>query len=675
MRVPRHAVAVRRLNRAEYGNVVRDLLDLEVDVKELLPPDTPGYGFDNISDLLSISPSLLERYMSAATAVARLALGDPSMKPSRRVYAVPKALAQTDRVSDDLPLGSRGGIAVRHYFPLDGEYILKVKLRRNAGGRIRGLAETNQLDIRVDSARIASPSIGGNASDPEHQGAAEYLRTADDDLVFHFSAKAGAHLVGVSFVGKGSAALEGLLAENPPITTFSYQQSLAGPAAVDSVIIEGAFNVTGPGDTPSRRRVLSCRPSPVRREQACVGAILSTLARRAYRRPVTAEDTAPLLRAYDAGRQTGTFEHGIQVALESLLVDPEFLFRIEREVPTTASTSAPRLDDLSLASRLSFFLWGSIPDEELLRVAASAKLSDAVVLEREVRRMMADRRADTFVRNFVGQWLQIRNLQAVAPDPNAFPDFDDNLRDAMAQETYLFVDNEFRDDRSVCNLLTANYSFLNERLARHYSIPNVYGNHFRRVTFANGIRGGLLGQGAILTVTSQPNRTSPVLRGKFLLGNILGDPPPPPPPNVPDLPASSPHGQPQSVRERLEIHRANPACASCHARMDPLGFALENFDGIGEWRNDEAGRPIDASGVLPDGAAFSGPEALRQVLAGRRVQFVTSIVEKLLIYALGRGIAYYDRPAIRKIVRRSEQDDYRWSSLILGVVRSTSFQR
>jgi hypothetical protein len=382
-----------------------------------------------------------------------------------------------------------------------------------------------------------------------------------------------------------------------------------------------------------------------------------------------------LLRVYDAGRRTGTFEHGIQLALEALLVDPEFLLRIERQVPSNVSKQTSRLDDLSLASRLSFFLWSSIPDDQLLGVAAAGRLSDPLVLQKQVRRMIADWRASAFVRNFAGQWLEIRNLQAVAPDPNAFPDFDDNLREALAQETYLFVENEFREDRSIGNLLTANYSFLNERLARHYSIPNVYGNHFRRVTFASGIRGGLIGQGSILTVTSQSNRTSPVLRGKFLLANILGFPPPPPPPNVPNLPVTGSDGQPESVRGRLEAHRKSPACAGCHASMDPLGLALENFDGIGQWRSSDAGNPIDASGVLPDGAAFNGPAELRQLLVQQRVEFVTSVVEKILTYALGRGVEYYDRPAIRKIVHQSEADDYRWSSLISGVVSSTPFQR
>jgi mono/diheme cytochrome c family protein len=672
---------IHRLNRTEYANVIRDLLALEIDGRSLLPADDAGYGFDNNADVLTISPGLLNRYMSAARKISRLAIGDPSIRPIGETYQVSSALTQDDRMSEDLPFGSRGGIAIRHYFPLDGEYRLKLRLQRvPASGAIRGLtAETQQLDVRLDGERVVVFTVGGPSkarpmARPTSPDDTEYkVDDADAGLEVHFPAKAGTRTIGVSFL-KGQSATEGMGPTSLPVWTFGSGRVIE-KMGLDSVHIEGPHNTVGPGETPSRAQILVCRPTGSRDEESCAKTILATLARRAYRRPVTDKDVQTLLGFYKAARATGGFEAGIQGALESILIDPEFLFRIERDPAPGTQPAVYRLSDLELASRLSFFLWSSIPDDELLDVAARGKLKDPAVLEQQVRRMLADSRSSALVSNFAAQWLHLRNLRAVTPDVNAFPEFDDNLRYAFQRETELFVESQLREDRSVSDLLTANYTFVNERLARHYGIDNVYGNRFRRVTFDDDKRGGLLGHGSILTVTSYATRTSPVVRGKWLLENILGAPPPPPPPDVPGLPDTGDGGKRMSVRERMERHRANPVCASCHARMDPLGFALENYDGIGKWRDTgESNVRIDASGTLPDGSKFQGPAELRTLLRSRRDEFVGTVTTKLLTYALGRGVEYYDLPTVRQIMREAASSDYHWSSIVLGIVKSMPFQ-
>ena len=675
-----------RLNRAEYQNAIHDLLAMEVDVTSLLPADDADqHGFDNMADVLSVSPALLERYLSSARKIARLAVGRPPPVPVVDTYKIPLLLVQDDRMSEDLPFGSRGGIAIRHHFPVAGEYGIKIRLTRNYVNYVRGLGTPHQLEVHLDGVRLEQFTVGGEVKgrpapasyagnifgDPDWE---EYALTADDGLELRFAAKAGPRVVGVSFVRTLSEP-EGVLQPRQGGFALTLNEMLAGLAAVDEVAIGGPYAVDAaePGDTLSRRKIFVCRPDRRADEESCARKILSALARRAYRRPVTEADVRTLLGFYDAGRREG-FDVGIQLALERLLVAPDFLFRIERDPEDIAPATPYRLGDLELASRLSFFLWSSIPDAELLDVAARGELGDPEVLERQVRRMLADARSKALVENFAGQWLYLRNLASVVPDPNVFPEFDENLREAFQQETELFVETLLREDRSVVEVLSANYTFVNERLARHYGIPNVYGSRFRRVTFSNPNRGGLLGHGSLLTVTSYPNRTSPVLRGKWVLEGLLGTPPPPPPADVPDLPDRGEGGKPASVRERMEQHRKNPACAVCHAPMDPLGLSLENFDAIGAWRTtSEARTPIDASGALPDGSRFEGPSGLRALLLSRREQFVGTVTEKLLAYALGRGVDYYDRPVIRRIVNDAAPD-YRWSSVILGIVNSKPFQ-
>ena len=698
-RVPTH-----RLNRAEYANAIRDLLALDIDGASLLPADDSGHGFDNLAGTLALSPVLMERYMSAARRISRLAVGDPSIGPgfTSKTYVIPINMAQNERMSEDLPFGSRAGIAVRHRFPLDGEYVIRLRLKRSVYEYIVNLDEAHDLDVRLDGRRVARFSVGGEAPGKPAPlsfsgtfvaaGSAgypsqewdEYRTGADAGLVVRVAVRAGTRVVGVSFVGR-SWEHEGvrqprLREYGATVTETTDTSSRPEGPGLESVAIDGPYAVTGQGETASRGRILVCRPDstadPADNDEArCARSILSRLARRAFRRPVNDADIQPLLSFYETGRTDGGFEAGIQAALERILIDPEFLFRIERDPAGVAPGTPYRLSDLELASRLSFFLWSSIPDDELLDVAASRELSDPGVLEQQVRRMLADRRATALVDNFVSQWLTLRRVGGVTPDPNLFPGFDENLREAFQRETELFVESQLREDRSVVELLSADYTFLNERLARHYGIPNVRGSRYRRVTVGDERRGGLLGHGSILSVTSYGNRTSPVLRAKWLLENILGTPPPPPPPDVPPLPEAGPAGQPRTVRERLAQHRRSPVCAVCHAPMDPLGFALENFDAIGQWRTTDAGLPVDASAVLADGiTTFEGPAGLRRVLLSRAEQFVETLTEKLLTYGLGRGLEYYDRPVIRSITRAAEADDYRWSSLILGVVESTPFR-
>jgi len=691
-------VSIHRLNRSEYRNAVRDLLATDIDVESLLPVDDSGYGFDNIADVLSVSPMLLVRYMSAAGKVSRSAIGDPNVLPNLETYDVPYLLTQDERMSEDLPFGSRGGIAIRHNFPVDGEYLIKVRLQR-AGiehdRQIIGLTEPHQLDVRVDGARIKLFTVGGEQ--PDNGGSATATsgkkkfgydyRSADDadtHLEVRFPAKAGMRLVGVNFLNDAwerEGALDSPLAEFRLLDKSSEGRSDSpgtkeDPPAVSQVSIGGPYNPKGLSETPSRRKIFVCRPANSADELPCASKILSTLARSAYRRPVTTGDLQPLLNLYKVGRKDGDFEAGIGMALQRILVSPEFLFRVEHDPASVAAGAAYRVSDFELASRLSFFLWSSIPDNQLLNLATAGKLKEPAVLEQQVRRMLADSRSNALVSNFFGQWLYLRNMPGVHPDQDAFPEFDENLREAFEQETQLFLESNLREDRSVLELLNADYTFVNERLARFYGIPNIYGSHFRRVSLdGHEERRGLLGQGSILTVTSYANRTSPTIRGKWLLTNVLGTPPPPPPPDVPSLKETPPNGKVLTMRERMEQHRSNAACAVCHAQMDPLGFALENFNGVGEWRTiSEAGSAVDASGVLPNGVKFNGPAELRKVLLSHPEQFANTVTDRLLTYALGRGVEYYDQPAIRKITRDAASSNYRWSSLILGIVNSTPFQ-
>ena len=674
-------IADHRLNRFEYGNAVRDLLDLEIDAAALLPADESDHGFDNIADVLSMSPTLLGRYLFAARRISQLAVGDPTIGPAVETFDLSRGLRQDDRMHEDLPYGTRGGALVRHYFPLDGDYVVKIRLGRNfTNSRIRAIDTREEIDVLLDGAIVSRFTIGGECVDSDDAHCARsgiyrtspYHLTADDALELRFAASAGMHDLGVTFVRKS------VLTEGPAPTLLPPRHTSSTYEAprmdVDAIRLEGPFDPTGPGDTPSRRRIFVCRPDGATGDEACARRILGGLARRAYRRPASDTDVDTLLAFYRSGREEGGFERGIQEALARLLVSPQFLFRIERDPEGTAAGGVHPIGDLDLASRLSFFLWSSIPDAALLDAASAGTLRRPEVLEAQVRRMLADRRAAALARNFGGQWLHIRNLRAVDPDASAYPDFDDNLRAAFERETELFLESQLRDDRPLEELLTARYTFLNERLARFYGVRNVYGAHFRRVPMPDPNRAGLLGHGSILTVTSYATRTSPVVRGKYLLDNILGAPPPPPPPNVPALEEAAGGEEPASMRELMAAHRRNAACATCHRRMDPLGFALENFDGIGRWRTMDGTTPIDASGALPDGTAFDGPAEFRDALVERRGEFVRTFTEKLLTYALGRPVGPHDMPAVRAVLHAAEPGGYRWSSLILGIVESAPFR-
>ena len=688
---------VHRLNRLEYGNAVRDLLGIEVDPEGLLPPDDEDEGFDNIADVLSVSPTLMERYLYAARQVSQLAIGDAALRPRFDTYRVPDREIQDDHNTDELPFGTRGGIAVRHYFPLDGEYSIKVGLRRNFYNYIRGIGNSaHPLDVRLDGAHVATFIAGGGLSvDAERciasfcgssgMGGAEwewYANHADDDFEVRIQVQAGLRTVGVAFV-RNPALDEGVLQPRVDMSTFGYStdEEMDGDPAVGNVVIGGPFDGMTPAEVASRQRIFVCHPAQGVDEEGCAKEIIAALARRAYRRPVAAADVDHLLDFFASGRRAGDFDAGIQTVLERVLVDPEFLFRVPRP-PADPDAAVYRIDDLELASRLAFFLWNSIPDAELLATAEQGALSPPPGLERQVRRMLADPRADALAKNFFDRWLELHKIRNVAPDPSIFAAFDENLRDAMQQETELFLASQLREDRSAVDLLRADYTFLNERLARHYGIPGVYGNHFRRVDLPDDQRAGLIGKASILTLTSYSTRTSVVNRGKWLLERVLGSPPPAPPPNVPPLEESGGDGAtPTSQRERMEAHRANPSCAVCHRLTDPLGFALDNFDAIGRWRTTDdpripgqRGPVIDASGVTPDGHRFEGPAGLRQLLLDRRQQFIRTVAEKLLTYALGRRLEHYDRPVVRRIVRDAAASDHRWSALILGIVESAPFQ-
>ena len=681
-----------RLNRSEYANAVRDLLSLEVNVEELLPADDiDAYGFDNMTEVLNVSPALMESYLSAARKTARMSIGESPLAPIAETYEVPILLNQADRMSEDLPFGSRGGLAVRHYFPADGDYDLAITLHRNYVNYVRGLGSSHELEVRLDGKLVQTFSFGGEEPDVLQAPASyagnqfgdseweEYMLFADSNLLLQFPATAGPHVVGVSFVRKFTEP-EGVL--QPPQSVFAaaVNEMRDGDAAVERMEITGPYRSTPARNTPSRRAIFTCQPAndTGRAQEACAYGILASLAQRAYRRPVGDAEVNMLMNFYRAGLSDGSFDDGIQLALERLLISPDFLFRVERDPANIEPDTNYQLTSIELASRLSFFLWSSIPDIELLDTAKNGTLQNPQVLEQQTRRMLADPRSKALVQNFAGQWLYLRNLRSLVPDAVEFPEFDENLRDAFRQESELFFESLIRENRSVTDLLGNGYTFMNERLAKHYGIENVYGSHFRRIYLEGEIaeqRGGILGQGSLLTATSYANRTSPVLRGKWVLTNILGTPPPPPPPDVSDLPERGADGQQANIRDRLLQHRADPACSGCHAPMDPLGLALENYDAIGRWRlTGEAGVPIDASGQMPNGAQFYGLQGLRELLLERRDEFVGTVTEKLLAYAMGRPPEYFDKPTIRSIVRDTALENHSWSSIIVGIVLSTPFR-
>jgi mono/diheme cytochrome c family protein len=735
-----------RLSRTEYQNAIRDLLALEslpreVSIDYLLPPDNISSGFDNIADLLFISPSNMERYLDAARKISRLAIGDPAMPVMVNIHRLDPEHPQDERV-DELPFGTRGGIAVRSDFPVDGTYIVRVDV---------GAGQGHDLEILVDGERVALRSLGSggrgtpavdappgqpdpadpdptppSVDQPAVQGrgagpvdAAASVGSAGavgstgavgsagagggraggrgrgaaaEPLEFTLSLKAGPKLIGVAFVQRTDARDEATLRPR--------MRSRGTQPAINSVTISGPYKATGGGDSPSRRRIFVCRPASAKgsgaagaataEETACARRILSMLARRAYRRPSNETDVRDLLPFYEQGRKAGSFDLGIQKALERLLVSSQFLFRIEREPSSVTAGAAYRISDIELASRLSFFIWSSIPDDELLDVAAAGRLKDSKVLEQQVRRMLADPRSESLVTNFAAQWLYLRDIAAKQPDEILFADFDETLRTAMQRETELFIGSVFRpstcaqgapscvegrENRSVLDLLKANYTFLNERLARHYGVPNIKGSYFRRVTFPDGsVRGGLLGQGSVLTITSYSTRTSPVLRGKWVLENLLSAAPPPPPADVPSLKTETAPGKPLTLREAMVQHRAAPACAGCHARMDPIGFAMENFDAVGRWRERDGQQPIDATGVFPEGTKFEGIPGLKNELLRQPEQFVGTVAERLLMYAIGRNLQYYDAPTVRAVMRDAEPANHTLASLVLGIVKSRPFQ-
>ena len=664
-----------RMNRAEYKNAVRDLLALDVDVASLLPPDDSAFGFDNVSDVLGVSPSLQERYLAAASRISALAVGDPAMRAGSDTYRVPQDLSQNQHV-EGLPLGTVGGVKVRHTFPLDGEYDFQTKLYRTNLNIPRGLQYGSEFEISIDGKPVHRVTIGGNDDlakmfeAPTDTGDAVEAR-----MRVRVKVPAGAHEVTAAFID--NLAIKDTLRVQPFLRSSADNFEWAGQPHIQTFAITGPFNPTGSGDTASRRAVFTCRPPAAAAkvaERACASQILGRIARRAYRQPVGAAELAPILEFYDAARARGTFEDGIQRGLQRILASPRFVFRIERDPIGAAPGSVNALNNLELASRLSFFLWSSIPDEPLLRAAMQGTLPQPAVLERQVRRMLADPRADALVANFAGQWLHLRNVRSVQPNSDEFPDFDDNLRQAFRRETELLFSSIVKEDRSVLDLLRADYTFVNERLARHYGIPNVYGSRFRRVPVTDDARRGILGQGSMLAVTSHAERTSPVLRGKWVLENLLGLPVPPPPPDVPSLKGNTDGEKPKTLREQLAEHRADPVCASCHKVMDPVGFALENFDAVGAWRTREPGGPIDASGQLADGTKVNGVVTLRDAILDRPDLFVATMTEKMMIYALGRGVDARDMPAVRAVLRDAAKNDNRFSSIVLGIVRSVPFR-
>ena len=675
-----------RLNRAEYANAVRDVFGLEVDTRALLLPDEADEGFDNVAASLTLSPAHLERYLTAARDISRLAVGDASLSatPAAVSYRVPRLLEQDSRVDAAQPFGSRGGATVTHQFPADGDYRIAVRLRRQVYDYIIGLGTPQTLDVRIDGRRVGRLRVGGAAPglpgpltwNGEIVGETPwelYMHAADRDLAVSTAVGAGPHEVSVTFV-------------DTPWVSDSVAQPLAvdfgrgsdeqydGLAAVDAVTVIGPQRPGPAGDTPSRRTLFVCRPSPTLPARACAERILSQVARRAYRRRVGADDLAPLLAFYEQGATRGGFEAGVQAALERLLVSVPFLFRLEHDPVGGDATAAYRLSDGDLASRLSFFLWSSVPDESLLRLVERGQLSTPATLDAQVRRMLADPKAEALVTNFAFQWLGLRKVEAALPDANVFPEFDENLRRALLEEARRFLGSQLRDDRPVTELVSADYSFINARLADHYGISGVHTDLYRRHTFTDGVRGGVLGLGAMLLATSYPDRTTPVLRGTWILDTLLGMPPPPPPPDIPDLAATDEDGRPLTVRAQMEQHRRNPACASCHARMDPLGFSLEQFDAIGRVRTHTLGQPVDASAVFADGTPISGVVGLRRFVLSRADGLRMTLAARMLTYAIGRQLTVHDQPAVRAIAEATLAGGDRWSALVRAVVSSVPFQ-
>ena len=658
---PGRTDTVRRLNRTEYQNTIRDLLALDIDAAALLPADEASHGFDNVT-VGTLSPTLLDRYITAAQKIARLAVGGAQRAPGGDTIRIKPDITQEERV-EGLPLGTRGGALIRHTFPQDGEYEFQLRLTRDRNEEVEGLKEPHEFLLLIDREQMRNAIVrppGAKGHD-----------LVDAHLKFRLPVKAGPHDLGVTFLKNPASLRE--TARQPYTAQFNMHRHPRSSPAVYQVSITGPFGAHGPGDTPSRSRIFIAQPKSPGEEETCAKQILSTLMRRAYRRPVSDADLARPMEFFRDGRKEANFDAGIEAALSAVLVSREFLFRVEQEPKGLAGKSPYRITDLELASRLSFFLWSSVPDDELLDVAARGQLNQPDVLAKQTRRMLADPRSLSLVSNFASQWLHLRNLDSITPDGRLFPDFDDNLRQAMRRETELLFEEVLRDDRSVLDLLRTDHTFLNERLAKHYGIPNIYGPRFRRVALGPETpRGGLLRHASVLTVTSYATRTSPVIRGNWILGTLLGTAPPPPPPNVPALEDNAVSAS-LPVRERLAQHRANAACASCHDLMDPVGFALENFDALGRWRTLEEGKPVDASGGFPDGAKFTGVAGLEQALLNRPELFASTLTEKLLTFALGRGVESFDAPAVRQVVRDAKADNHRFSAIVLGIVKSTPF--
>jgi hypothetical protein len=668
---------IHRLNRVEYANAIRDLLALEVDTSSMLPPDDAAYGFDNIADALGMSPVLLERYLTAADRITSVAIGDPETQTAGQTFRIRQDASQDTHI-EGLPIGTVGGILADVTLPLDGEYAFGVRLFRTNLGVVRGLEYAHQLEYTVDGERVHLSDLGG---DEDFRANLKNMTKAGDDVekraAFRMPLKAGPHTITVAFLERTAA--ENPLRLQPFVRSSNDTLDTVGHPHLDTFTITGPFNPTGSGDTPSRRRIFLCKPANAAGEDACARRIITTFARRAYRGMSNASDVDRLMDFYRTGRKGGSFERGVQMALDRTLASPKFIFRVERDPAGAAPGTVYRISDLELASRLSFFLWSSIPDDQLLDAARQDTLHVPAVLHREVERMLADPKSQALVDNFAGQWLYLRNLKNLQPNSNEFPDFDHNLRTALETETSLFFRSIMREDRNVLDLMTADYTFLNERLAKHYGVPGVKGSHFRRVTVTDDARRGLLGKGAILMVTSHADRTSPVVRGKWILDNLLNAPPPPMPNNVPPLDENPVRaGKVLTMRERMEEHRKNPVCASCHKLMDPIGLSMENFDAVGAWRTRDGGTlgsPIDASGELLDGTKVDGVVTLRQALVRNPEIFVGTFTEKLMTYALGRGLGAYDMPTVRAIVRESAADNYRFSSIVLGIVDSAAFQQ
>jgi hypothetical protein len=646
-----------RLNRAEYSNAVRDILGVDFYVEQLLPTDPASrHGFDNIGDVLTLSPVMMETYISAAKTISRLAIGAQNGRAVTELYLVPDNFEQNQRVSDDVPFATSGGTVVKHYFPVDGEYVIRAQLRKILSGLYAGktiaLPEPKEMEIRLDGQKLQQFTVDG-------------VNNLDKELSVRVPVNAGMRTIAVTFL-RDNFKDEEIISRNSD-TAFG--------GGVGMVEVEGPYNTSGVSMTPSRQKIFSCHPSSGEEELKCAKQIVSNLARTAYRRPVIERDVKPLLELYESGKKQGGFEAGIGLAIQGLLISPEFLFRVEHEPANMTPGTAYAVSDLELASRLSFFLWSSVPDETLLELATQGKLSEPKVLRQQTQRMLQDPRSESLVKNFAAQWLHVRNLDLLSPpDSGVFPEFDHTLKTALSKEIELLFKDFIDNDRSILEFLSADFSFLNERLAKHYGIPGVYGSHFRRVTLADENRWGLLGKGSILTVTSYATRTSPTLRGKWILETIVGTPVPPPPPDVPSLREDA-QTRNLSMRERMEMHRSNPVCATCHRLMDPLGLAMENYDAVGAWRTVNTDKtPIDASGTLPNGTDFEGPQQLREVLWEDREQFAITFIERFLTYALGRGLEHYDMPAVRMIRNESAPQQYRLSSIVMNIVESQPFR-